>query len=134
MTLRSAIAMVTRCSVRWQQDMSIVTRGCSVSPYARLDYSADHLNQSTETGAGQNALTYFSQVTPSVQGALGMRAEAMHETSYGSATPRIRAEYRHDFQGERQVSIAYADLMQRPAIRIIHRGGRQELVRARHRR
>lgn len=82
-----------------------------VSPYTRLDYSADHLNQSTETGAGLNALTYFSQVTPSLQGALGLRAEAAHDTSFGTATPRIRAEYRHDFHGERQASIAYADLV-----------------------
>jgi uncharacterized protein YhjY with autotransporter beta-barrel domain len=85
--------------------------GQIISPYARLDYSVDHLNQSTETGAGLNALTYFSQVTPSVQGALGIRAEARHETTFGSATPSIRAEYRHDFQGEPQASMAYADLI-----------------------
>ena len=88
--------------------------GLLVSPYARLDYSADHLKQSSETGAGAYALTYFSQVTPTVQGAVGMRAEAMHDTSFGTATPRIRAEYRHDFQGERQASITYADLIGGP--------------------
>ena len=88
--------------------------GVLVSPYARLDYSADHLKQSTETGAGAYALTYFSQVTPSVQGALGVRAESAHETDFGSAIPHIRVEYRHDFQGERQASIAYADLINGP--------------------
>lgn len=88
--------------------------GLLMSPYARLDYSADHLNQGTETGAGANALVYFSKVTPTLQGALGVRAEAMHDTSFGTATPRIRAEYRHDFQGERQSSVMYADLIGGP--------------------
>ena len=85
-----------------------------VSPYARLDYAADRLKQSSETGAGQYALTYFSQTTPSLQGALGLRAESVHDTSFGWAIPRIRVEYRHDFQGERLASIAYADLIGGP--------------------
>ena len=83
--------------------------GVLISPYARLDYSSDRLNQVIETGAGQYALTYFKQTTPSIQGALGIRAESVHNTDFGLAAPRLRAEYRHDFQGERQTSIGYAD-------------------------
>ena len=83
--------------------------GVLLSPYARLDYASDRLNQNTETGAGPYALTYFRQTTPSVLGALGIRAESVHTTAFGLATPRLRAEYRHDFQGERQTSIGYAD-------------------------
>ena len=83
--------------------------GVLISPYARLDYASDRLNQASESGAGQYALTYFRQTTPSVQGALGVRAESVHATSFGYAAPRLRAEYRHDFQGERQTSIGYAD-------------------------
>ena len=83
--------------------------GVLFSPYARLDYSSDRLNQTTESGAGQYALTYFRQTTPSIQGALGIRAESVHNTDFGWAAPRLRAEYRHDFQGERQTSIGYAD-------------------------
>lgn len=83
--------------------------GVLISPYARLDYASDRLNQVTETGAGPYALTYFQQTTPSIQGVLGVRAESVHATSFGYAAPRLRAEYRHDFQGERQTSIGYAD-------------------------
>ena len=83
--------------------------GVLFSPYARLDYSSDRLDQNTETGAGQYALTYFRQTTPSVQGVLGVRAESVHQTDFGLATPRLRAEYRREFQGERQSSIGYAD-------------------------
>ncbi|MEO8104137.1 MAG: autotransporter outer membrane beta-barrel domain-containing protein, partial [Betaproteobacteria bacterium] len=85
-------------------------KGFLLSPYARLDFSSDRLNQSSETGAGQYALTYFAQTTPSLQGVLGLRAEALNPTSYGWVTPRARVEYRREFQGERDASIAYADL------------------------
>ena len=88
--------------------------GVLISPYTRIDYSADRLNQSTETGAGLYALTYFSQTTPSLQGALGLRAETLNRTSFGWASPRVRTEYRHDFQGNRDISLAYADLASGP--------------------
>lgn len=83
--------------------------GRLVSPYARLNYSSNQLKQSTETGTGQFDLTYFSQTSSAIQGALGVRAEAIHPTSFGIASPRIRAEYQHDFRGQRQASVAYAD-------------------------
>lgn len=83
--------------------------GVLISPYARLDYASDRLDENTESGAGQYALTYFRQTTPSVQGVLGIRAESVHPTDFGMAVPRLRAEYRREFQGERQTSIGYAD-------------------------
>ena len=89
-------------------------RGYLLSPYGRLDYSSDRLNQSTETGAGQYALSYFSQTTPSLQGVVGLRAEMLNPTSYGWAAPRARVEYRREFQGERDASIAYADVVGGP--------------------
>ncbi|MEO8384629.1 MAG: Ig-like domain-containing protein [Betaproteobacteria bacterium] len=83
--------------------------GILVSPYAKLDYASNRLDQNTESGAGQYALTYYRQTTPSVQGVLGLRAESVHTTNFGLAAPRIRAEYRHEFQGTRQTTIGYAD-------------------------
>ena len=69
-------------------------KGLLVSPVRRLDYSADRLDQATEAGAGQFALTYFKQNTSSVQGALGLRADrstlrfrlggAAHTGGYGT--------------------------------------------------
>ena len=85
-------------------------KGFLLSPYLRLDYTSDRLNQSTENGAGQYALTYFPQTTPSLQGVAGFRAESLGQTNYGWAIPRARLEYRREFQGERDTSIAYADL------------------------
>jgi hypothetical protein len=82
-----------------------------ISPYLRLDYSATRLNQATESGAGLYALTYFKQNSDALQGALGLRAQSIHETNFGLVEPRIRLEYRHDFQGDQQSSIAYADLI-----------------------
>jgi len=87
------------------------SRGFLLSPYVRVDYTSDRLNQSSESGAGQYALTYFRQTTPSLQGVLGLRAESMGQTNYGWATPRARIEYRREFQGDRDASIAYTDLV-----------------------
>ncbi len=85
------------------------SKNLMVSPYGRVDYSSDQLNQVTETGAGINNLTYFKQTNPTLQGALGVRLEASHNTSFGQVSPRLRGEYRHNFQGNRVSSIAYAD-------------------------
>jgi len=84
--------------------------GLLVSPYARLDLFADRLNQSTESGARQYALTYFGETSRSAQGSAGVRAELIRATSFGWVVPRVRTEYRHDFQGTRMNSAAYADL------------------------
>lgn len=86
-------------------------QGYLLSPYVRFDYTSDRLNQSSETGAGQYALTYFRQTTPSLQGVLGFRAESLAQTNYGWATPRARIEYRREFQGDRDATIAYTDLI-----------------------
>jgi len=85
-----------------------------ISPYARLDYASTKLNSSTESGAGQYALTYSGQTTPFFQGSLGLRAESVHQTSFGWAAPRARAEYQHVFKGDRNASIGYADLLGGP--------------------
>ena len=83
--------------------------GVMVSPYGRLDFSSSKLLDSTETGAGAYALTYFEQTIASLQGAVGVRAESIHSASFGWAIPRVRAEFRHEFQGEGDAFISYAD-------------------------
>ncbi len=81
----------------------------TMSPYARMDYSSDRLKQATETGAGANNLIYMQQTNNTLQGALGIKLESKHDASFGVTTPRLRAEFRHNFQGDRVSSIAYAD-------------------------
>jgi uncharacterized protein YhjY with autotransporter beta-barrel domain len=84
--------------------------GLHLSPYGRLDAAVDRLHQSTETGAGAFDLSYARQSTQSTSLSLGLRAETAHEMDFGSAMPRMRIEFKHDFKGEQQASVAYADL------------------------
>jgi uncharacterized protein YhjY with autotransporter beta-barrel domain/mono/diheme cytochrome c family protein len=85
------------------------TTGLLISPYTRLDLASHRLNSVTETGAGVYSLNYASQRIPSVQMALGLRAESAHEIDYGYVAPRLRVEFQHDFKGEQPASISYAD-------------------------
>ncbi|MGZ5818236.1 MAG: autotransporter domain-containing protein, partial [Burkholderiaceae bacterium] len=39
-----------------------------------------------------------------------LRAETAHEMNFGWALPRVRLELQHDFKGEQNSSVAYADL------------------------
>ncbi len=84
-------------------------RNTLISPYGRFDFASSRLGSGSETGAGAFALTYFDQTTTSVQGALGVRAESVHATRFGYAIPRVRAELRHEFKGNSQAFVGYAD-------------------------
>lgn len=88
--------------------------GVVISPYGRLDWSRDKLDAATESGAAPYALAFSGQSATSLRGALGLRAETTVETRHGWTTPRLRAEYRRQFKGERTTSIAYADLLDGP--------------------
>lgn len=97
-------------------------RDLLVSPYARIDFSVDKLRSSTETGAGAFALTHFGQTNTSVQGALGVRAESAHATRFGYAVPRVRAELRHEFKGNGDAFVGYADQPGGPRFAMISPG------------
>jgi uncharacterized protein YhjY with autotransporter beta-barrel domain len=84
--------------------------GVLLSPYGRFDFSSNKLRESSENGAGQYALTYFGQTATSLQGVAGLRAESSHDTSFGTAAPRLRLEYRREFKGVSDGSVGYADL------------------------
>ena len=96
--------------------------GLLLSPYGRLDFANDRLKQTTETGAGLNALTYFGQTLPTLQLSLGLRAESQHETNFGRVLPRLRVEFKHDFDGDRQATIAYADQFAGPKYSVTSAG------------
>ena len=85
--------------------------GLLVSPYGRLDFTVDKLDQATETGAGPAALSFHEQTLRSTQAAAGIRVETRHETDFGWTVPRARLEYRHEFEGGQTASISYADLV-----------------------
>ena len=83
--------------------------GVLLSPYGRLDFSLNSLDETTEIGAGLNALTYEDEDLDSGQLSLGLRAESRHEMSFGWVVPRVRVEYNYNFEGSRRTQIAYAD-------------------------
>jgi len=80
-----------------------------ISPYGRFDFALNSLDRATETGAGLNALTYFDRDLDTGQLSLGLRAESRHEMNFGWVVPRLRVEYKHDFEQARKATIAYAD-------------------------
>ncbi len=99
-----------------------------LSPYGRIDFSTDRLRSSTETGAGAFALTYFGQTSTSIQGALGVRAESAHATSFGYAVPKVRAELRHEFRGSGEAFVGYADQPGGPRFGLLSGGGTRNSV------
>jgi uncharacterized protein YhjY with autotransporter beta-barrel domain len=88
--------------------------GLLISPYGRMDFTFDDLDQTTETGTGVNALTYFDQSLETGQLSLGLRTELLYEASFGWVLPRLRLEYKHEFEGDRLTTIAYADQLAGP--------------------
>ncbi|SPA24752.1 conserved hypothetical protein [Cupriavidus taiwanensis] len=81
-----------------------------VSPYGRLSVSDSTLDPFTETGAGFSALKYFGQTVTTVSGTLGLRTEYATSTRWGLFLPFARLEYQHDFSGQSDAGLAYADL------------------------
>jgi hypothetical protein len=55
-------------------------------------------------------LSYASQNVRSSHLAFGMRAQSVHQTSFGVVQPHARFEYQHAFEASGQTSVAYADL------------------------
>lgn len=80
------------------------------SPYGRLSVSESTLDPFSETSAGLNALTYFQQTVTTVSGTLGLRTEYTQKTRWGTFLPYARVEYQHDFNGQSNAGLAYADL------------------------
>lgn len=96
--------------------------GLLVSPYGRLDYAYDRLKQTTESGVGINSLTYYEQTFPTLQLALGLRAESIHETDFGWALPRLRVEYRQDLENDRDATVGFANQFAGPRYSVTPQG------------
>jgi hypothetical protein len=85
-----------------------------LSPYARLGYAYDTLDEATETGAGTDSLTYLEQSFSTFQLAIGMRGESRHAMRFGWVEPRGFIEYQHNFEGDRPATLVYADQIRGP--------------------
>jgi uncharacterized protein YhjY with autotransporter beta-barrel domain len=95
-------------------------QGWMWSPYGRVELMSATLDQYTETASGLNALTYFKQTVRTSSGSLGVRAEGQYVTRFGTWGPRARLEFRHQFQGQDDASLAYADLAAAGPAYIVH--------------
>jgi uncharacterized protein YhjY with autotransporter beta-barrel domain len=81
-----------------------------VSPYGRVDFTADRLDAASESGVGDHALTFGEQDQRTTQVVAGLRGESRHETDFGFAEPRARVEYRRELGGRSGVNLWYSDL------------------------
>lgn len=82
-----------------------------ISPYGRVLMSSSKLKRFDETGAGINALTYFDQRVTTTSGVLGLRTEFSQETRWGVLQPFARVEVQHDFEGQSDARLSYADIV-----------------------
>ena len=81
-----------------------------LSPYGRFSITHGTLDAFTESGVGNDALTYFSQTLRAISGTLGLRAQFEQPVRWGVLMPYARVEYQHDFSTQSQAGLAYADL------------------------
>lgn len=81
------------------------------SPYGRYDFAFNRLNEGTESGAGTNALYYAAQNARSSHFAIGMRAQSVHQTTFGVVQPHVRFEFQRAFETSGKTSVSYADLL-----------------------
>ena len=69
------------------------------------------LKRFDETGAGIHALTYFDQRVTTTSGVLGLRTEFSQDTRWGVLQPFARVEVQHDFEGQSDARLSYAEIV-----------------------
>jgi len=80
------------------------------SLYGRSEYLMGKLNAYREFGAGAYDLRFDEQDLRSITGALGFRGAYRHPVRVGLVSTTLRAEWQHEFTGERRQSVDYADV------------------------
>jgi uncharacterized protein YhjY with autotransporter beta-barrel domain len=83
--------------------------------FGRIEHFGANLDAYTETGAGIWNLTYLERSVTSTASALGASA-SMNGLKIGTApfSPRLRVEWRHEFEEGAAQSIRYADWLDSP--------------------
>ncbi|MBB4097610.1 IPT/TIG domain-containing protein [Sphingomonas kyeonggiensis] len=80
------------------------------SIYGRGEYMGAGLDSYAETGAGRDNLRFAARQVESITGTLGGRIEYRQRLGFGSVTPRIRAEWNHEFADVDAQWLDYADI------------------------
>ena len=88
-----------------------------VTPYLRLDIARGELDGYAEQADAPNALTYGKMDVDSATGNAGVRFDWRRQTTWGSFSPQLKAEYQHDFSGDGTATMQYSDLLQMPFYR-----------------
>jgi len=81
-----------------------------LSPYGRVQTAWSQLNGFQEAGGGYYNLIYGEQTITTVAGVIGLRSEYIVPTSWSVLTARGRLEYTHNFTGDSNAAMGYADL------------------------
>jgi hypothetical protein len=82
--------------------------GLQLSPYGRLSGSKSTLAAFAESGTSGLELDYASENLTTMSAALGLRGEYRFNWASGILTPRFRAEFEREFQGNNAEKLAYA--------------------------
>lgn len=110
----NSFATSERAGTQWFSSLSAGyehrNNGVLLSPYGRVEVVRNQLKSTTESGVGAYALRFDQQSASTINAALGLRAESIHETSFGRATPRVRAEFQQNLKSSGDATVSYADL------------------------
>ncbi|OSZ68452.1 hypothetical protein CAP40_07665 [Sphingomonas sp. IBVSS2] len=80
------------------------------SIYGRGEYMDAELDAYAESGAGRYNLRFDARKVRSITGTIGGRLEYRQKTGFGSITPRLRAEWNHEFADVDAQWLDYADI------------------------
>ena len=84
--------------------------GIHWSSYGRFEWLKGDLNAYAETGADRYGLRFDARDVQSLTGALGAKLEFKRDLRFGVVTPRIGAEWLHEFRGVGAQGLDYADV------------------------
>ena len=80
------------------------------SIYGRGEYLDADLDAYSESGAGRYNLRFDARQVRSITGTIGGRFEYRQKVGFGSITPRVRAEWNHEFADVDAQWLDYADI------------------------
>jgi large repetitive protein len=96
------------------------------SLYGRGEYMNADLDAYAESGAGRYNLRFDARQVRSLTGTLGGRIAYRQKLGFGSITPRIRAEWNHEFADVDQQWLDYADIPGAAAYALTGQGWQRE--------
>ena len=96
------------------------------SIYGRGEYMDAELDAYAESGAGRYNLRFDARQVRSITGTIGGRLEYRQKTGFGSITPRLRAEWNHEFANVDAQWLDYADIPGAAIYELAANGWRRE--------